>query len=489
MWCILGLSLAVSALAINNQSLWIDEALTAVKARQPTLAAWWQAMVDEKASDLQMPLYMVYVWAYEKLFGSSEWVLRSANIPWLVPGMVAFVAALASTKPQRLAVATVTVFSPFAWYYLNEARPYAMQLGASLLTFASLYRLSLKRTVSSSDEPFWVIGFLFGVVVLCGSSMLGMIWAASAVAVALVGFSRSRIMELLRLHRFCWPLTGGCVLLFGCYYLWTLKVGARASGASGTDWKNLFFIGYELLGFSGLGPGRLEIRQGGLGVFQRHWLELVLYCFAVLVLFGAAIQRLLRPNDRKWFLKVTLIVAIPALVLVVAGLAMHFRILGRHFIPLMPVVLFLLSSGMTALWSRRSRWTKVVVGGFCLLSLLSCLSLRFAVRHEKDNYRDAAAFARAALQSGRRVWWNAAGEGAAYYQVGTTTQTNETDKALWLVNPTKDSLSALLLPQVIIASKPDIFDNQGALAGYIERVGFRKIATLPAIAIWQRNGE
>ena len=123
-------------------------------------------------------------------------------------------------------------------------------------------------------------------------------------------------------------------------------MGARASGASTTDWKNLFFIGYELLGFSGLGPGRLEIREGGLSVFQRYSSELVIYGIAVLVLLGAAIRQLPWSNDRKLLLKFFLIFATFTAVLVMAGLAMHFRVLGRHFTPLMPVVLFLLGTGL-----------------------------------------------------------------------------------------------------------------------------------------------
>ena len=38
--------------------------------------------------------------------------------------------------------ACMALFCPFAWYYLDEARPYAMQLGASLLVVASLARLA-----------------------------------------------------------------------------------------------------------------------------------------------------------------------------------------------------------------------------------------------------------------------------------------------------------------------------------------------------------
>jgi hypothetical protein len=42
-----------SLIAISGQSLWIDGALTASKAEQPTLNTWRQAMADEKTSDLQ----------------------------------------------------------------------------------------------------------------------------------------------------------------------------------------------------------------------------------------------------------------------------------------------------------------------------------------------------------------------------------------------------------------------------------------------------
>lgn len=484
----------VCLLAINSQSLWIDEALTAWKAKQPTPNGWWQAMVDEKASDLQMPLYMVYIWAYEKVFGSSEWVLRSANIPWFVLGLIAFAAAFSASTQRRLAVTLAVACSPFAWYYLNEARPYAMQLGASLLIFAALYRLIGECGVRSAEcgmghSALWVRGLLAGIVVLCGSSMLGMIWAASAVAVTLVVFSRRGIRELLRSYRWGWLLASGFVLLFGCYYLWTLWVGARASGAATTDWKNLLFIGYELLGFSGLGPGRLEIRQGGYGVFQRHWLELTLNGISVLILLGASIRQLLLSGDRKLILKLGLIVVAPAVVLVVAGIALHFRLLGRHFAPLMPVVFFLLGLGLTTLWARRSLVARAVVCGFFVLSLLSSLSVRFAARHEKDNYRDAAAFARLALQDGQKVWWNAERHGATYYQVPTTIQPREVYQALWLMNPSLASLSNVPAPNVIIASKPDIFDNQGALAEYIERAGFRKTATLAAFTVWKRTGE
>src|ERR1700732_5347342 len=59
-------ALLVGGLAITNQSLWIDEASSAAKAGQNSLAGWWTKLVAEKGSDLQMPFYMFYLWAWCK---------------------------------------------------------------------------------------------------------------------------------------------------------------------------------------------------------------------------------------------------------------------------------------------------------------------------------------------------------------------------------------------------------------------------------------
>jgi len=226
-----------------------------------------------------------------------------------------------------------------------------------------------------------------------------------------------------------------------------------------------------------------------LDVFQRHWIELALYAVTVLALLGAAVRQLFQARDRKELLSLVLVIVAPAVVLMTAGWVLHFRVLGRHFTPLMPVVLFVLSTGLAALWSPRGFLRKLVVCGFFLLSLFSCLSLRFAARHEKDNYRDAAIFARTALQSGKQVWWNADNQAATYYEVPTSNQPAENGKAWRVINPSRELLWFAPKPEVIITSKPDLFDSQRALSDYIALTRFDKVATLPAFTIWQRSAK
>src|SRR4051794_15942253 len=83
------LSLLAGLAAVTSESFWIDEANTALKSIQPSLRDWWHLMAIEPGSDLQMPLYMLQLWAWEKVFGRGEFALRSINILWFCLGQLA----------------------------------------------------------------------------------------------------------------------------------------------------------------------------------------------------------------------------------------------------------------------------------------------------------------------------------------------------------------------------------------------------------------
>src|SRR5260221_421979 len=117
-------------------------------------------------------------------------------------------------------------------------------------------------------------------ICLCGSSLLGMIWAGAALLGAWFLVPCKRMTELMRTHQFACVLSIGLLAATGVYYLWTLKIGARATGGK-TDVRNLIFVGYELFGFGGLGPGRLEMRGNALTAFLPYVKELTLYGGAV----------------------------------------------------------------------------------------------------------------------------------------------------------------------------------------------------------------
>src|SRR5581483_7426967 len=75
-------ALAVALVAVNGESLWVDEALTANEVSHASFRGMWTMLAQDRGSDLQMPLYLFHLWAWVKMFGTSEWALRAINIPW-----------------------------------------------------------------------------------------------------------------------------------------------------------------------------------------------------------------------------------------------------------------------------------------------------------------------------------------------------------------------------------------------------------------------
>lgn len=482
----LGISLlvliAAGALAVSGQSLWIDEANTAFKVRQPTVADWWDAMVAEKGSDLQMPLYMFWIWGCGKIVGSSEVALRAVNLFWFVPGALALVWVAAGHRARQWAVLLTVAVSPFAAFYLNEARPYALQLGASLFLLATLCRWNGLATTESPGRA-WAVGFALALVALAGSSLLGLIWVAAALAAVVLVVPKSRWAELLRNNFLVWLTTVVSLAALAAYYYWTLQVGARASGLAGTDVRNVIFGGYELLGFAGLGPGRAEMRAGGLGVFKPHAVALGLYAVTVGGLLACGLAELWRSRSRRKVLLLAAVAVAPAVLILVAGVVLHFRVLGRHFTPAAAVLLWVLALGTVAAW-RRGVLGRMLVIGFFALSLASGLSLRFAARHGKEDYRGAAAVAQAAAARGQVVWWNADITGARYYHLPVATNAPAAGQVFWLMNPAAETLAAAGRADLVLTSRRDVYDADGALETWLQAQGYVAQMRRGGFVVW-----
>jgi hypothetical protein len=453
---------------------------------QPTLPGWWHAMEQEKTGCLQMPLYMLYTWGWTKLFGWSEWALRLANLPWFAAGATAFILSFPSGDRRRWAALCLVLLCPFAWYYLDEARPYAMQLGVTLLAIACLRHLAQRGTEAAKSAGGPLATFLASLLVLCGSSLFGVVWAAAAIAALVLLLPWKGVVGLLRNYFWLWLAAAVPIAALGVYYAWTLGVGARGSATATTTAGSSLFAAYELLGFAGLGPGRLELRNASPSVLHGYWPWVAAYAAATAILFGTALWLAMRSWSRSQII-VAICCCIPPAMILGAGWMLHFRVLGRHLTPFVPALLLLLTLGAAALWSRGSWWARVPVVLFCLLSLASCLSLRFAARHGKDDYRAAAEIAKASLNSGKQVWWSAAEEGAIYYGVPVSTNATGSNEARFVVNQPSSWLQQWPAPAVIVASKPDVYDGAAGLAGYIRNRGYHQTARFQAFEVWERS--
>jgi len=471
------LAVLIGALALTNQSLWIDEGSAALKAMEPSLGGWWQALRSEGNSNLQLIGELFYLWGWEKIFGNTEIALRASNIPFFVGGVLALAWGLAPRRRLQTAVVLLVLTNAFLWYYLSEARPYL-----ALFCFASLTAACLFRSVRASEEclesTFWFHLFCIGIIGLCATSLIAVPWALGALGAILYGNGLNRTMRSAlrcKTSSILFIVTLGAL---GLYYLWTLQVGARASDVGRTGWANVGFIFYELTGLSGLGPGRLALRTNGIGELMRFVPRLALGAIALLVLIVSALIELRGQAKRRHLIFFLFAVVIPFLVVIAAGVFAHMRLVGRHLTPLLPFLLAVMAFGLARLLEKPTIWTRATAFGTLAVVLVSALEIRFGPHFRRDDYRSAAAVARTALDAGEKVWWLADVSTGRYYHVPFGSPQ---------LTVTPDLSGPVTTPDLVIFSKPDIYDASDAVRHYLTANGFTVTQILPAFEILKRS--
>jgi hypothetical protein len=466
----------VGAVAVTNQSLWIDEGAAALKAMEPSLAAWWHNLRVEGNSNLQLIGELFYLWGWEKIFGASEIALRASNIPFFVAGIWALAWGMSPQRTRQTAVVFLALTNAFLWYYLSEARPYIVLFCFASITAACLLQL-LRAPEEALESPLWFRLFCVGLLGLCLTSLIAVPWALGAMAAALYWCGPRAITRAVFRFKRSFLVLAIAMAALGFYYLWTMQIGARASGVGRTGWSSVGYIFYELSGLAGLGPGRLQLRTQGLRELASFLPSLALGAGALLVLLLGAVSSIKERIGKREIVSFVLAVAGPLLVVLAAGVSGRMRLLGRHLTPLLPFLLAFLSIGLTKFLASPSSWRKLAGWAALAVFLLSALEIRFAPRHRRDDYRSAAAIAREAQSAGENVWWLADISTGIYYRVPL-------DSPRLSASP--DPLGLPWLPDLVVLSKPDVYDGSGAARAYLAQKNFKVTSALPAFQIWTR---
>jgi hypothetical protein len=465
-------------LAINHQSLWIDEGITANAAMQSTLRNCWKSLAAVNGSDLQMPFYMSYIWAWQKIFGGSEIALRLANYPWFILGQIAG-AFIWPDRRKGLLFIVIAASNAFIWFYLNEARPYIMEYGAACVALCLLW--SFVREGPISRGKYWLLSLT--VIVLAGANMLGVAWSGTTILVAAFLFRKKHLRPSFPPIVFC----ASMFVILGCYYVWTLLAGARGATLPTRLLLNAFYLPYELGGFAGLGPGRLDIRTHGLSSFSPFIGPLVVFALIWTFVFLRAVRVSSSPKEKGGVLA-TLAYSVPPLIfLFLVGVLAHFNVLGRHAMPSLPLVFVLCTLGLWSLWQDRNVLGRAIVSLFFVLSIVSCLGIRLLPQHARDDYRGAAAAVSRLVADNSIVWWCANRETARYYRLPVTERSNEARQViLAITSPTRDEIAALPPPTIVVLSKADIYDSYGTITAMMRDQRFVQYQTLQAFTIWRK---
>ncbi len=384
--------MAALTAAITGESLFTDEGYSAWLACHPTLGAMWHSLNQGDSSELQMLLYNVYLWCWVHLFGSGEYTMRLANLPFVA----LFVSALAITSRlvfRRPFAWMVVAVSPFPVFFVNEARAYSGMMacataccGALLVYFwgESRYR---RRAV-------WCC-LLFLLLGLTLHMMMALLVPALAWIVIREGRGNWRGIwnDWRKPAAVMFPL----IAVAGLYILWTIARRQDFDYGEHNRLEPLYNL-YKLFGLWSLGPAN-SVLAGGAQV----WATYVIPLLCGLALLGCALTGRLTSRSA------TLLGALGAGLVgsLAASIAAGFPLPARHLSAIVPVLLFF------ALVQARARWRLV-----CLTAVWLVASLRLAIVPEygKDDYRSAVHAAIATAQrTGGEIIWAADPLTAGYY--------------------------------------------------------------------------
>lgn len=490
---LIALGTLLLCLGVSGVSLWIDEGFSIQLADQTSLTSWAHTLSSMHGSEPQMPGYLLYLWVWARFFGTSEWALRLANVPWAL----LFTVSLAWGAERALNIRRVWLIiclSPFMWFYMNEARPYAMVMGLSMITTIAVvaYAVDPRRF---PHAPWW--GML-SLLVLWSIHMLTIILALSLLLFIYV-------MRTVSIKQFVqeWFLPvvviAPCFVGLAAYYSYTLFIGAKGM-IEKPGLLNLAFAVYELLGFGGLGPPRNVLREApSLHTFIPYLPTLALGVVAFGVVILVFLLRKRCSTEKRVVFGLFISLAAGLLVTLTLSYAAHFRVLGRHVATFFPLFALLLLAGL--LTGTALRYRKLV---FCALLLLgvawsiSDFRLRLLPSYEKDDYRDAATLARNALARGEPVLWLGYTETARYYGLRITEVQGPEDlgppdataavfgvcSRTWFEQSLQEHRPVL----VVISDKPDLFDPKGNCQRTLDSLRMEHVASFPAFDAWQVTG-
>ena len=132
------------------RGLWLDEAISVSEARMP-----YVAMIHRLATtDVHPPLYFTVLWASVRLIGLGDFAVRVPSIVFgvlLIP-LVYLLGKEAYDRRTGAVAAVIVSVAPFAVWYSQEARMYAL-----LMVFGVLALWAQLRILRRGGWYPWVV--------------------------------------------------------------------------------------------------------------------------------------------------------------------------------------------------------------------------------------------------------------------------------------------------------------------------------------------
>jgi hypothetical protein len=438
-----------------------------------------------------MPGYYLYLWLWAQLFGTGEWAMRLANAPWAALFTTSLSWGAEFVFPIRRTW-LIACLSPFMWFYMNEARPYAMLMAISMVTSVAV--LAYVRDPQRFEvAPWWsmvsllALWFSHMLAITLGTSLLILLFMLRSVPVK--RFARQWFLPVVTTLPF--------YLCLAFYYLKTL-ISGKGGMLEKPGPANLAFAAYEFLGFGGLGAPRNVLRQHpSYSTLLPYCATLTLGVLAIGSITVVLLLRLRHSRERRTIVGLSFALVAGILTTFTLSYATHFRLLGRHLSSFFAMSVLLMLIGL--LPDSGQPYPKVVLGTLLLLGIawsVSDFRQRLLLSYQKEDYRDAAWFAQRALVRGEPVLWFADNETARYYGLQTTQGFTKGTIASKLP---KEAVFGVCSPEtlgqslhdygsvlVVMSDREDIFDPGGACRRILNSLNSKRAENrFPGFEIWQ----
>lgn len=340
---------------IGVRSIWLDEGITVNLASDSVR----NIILNRASTGIHPPLYFIFMHFWIRVFGDSEFALRSfsAILSVLSVPIIYLIASKIFDLPTAIIATILFAFSPFQLYYSQEARMYPLVTFLSLLSLYLLYRWN-KNDIESKKR------LSLGIIVLNVVSLYTHIYSAFLVILENVYVFFTNFRDWRKLKH--WIIYQLIILLLFAPWIYVILINRTPE----------VYQGKQALTLNVIKNSFIEINLGyARSIFaERNLLGYLFYFFLALFILG-----FLPPyGDREGFFLILLYTFIPFLLLIFISLEKSF-FSARYLSPFVVGYFILLARGI-----RRFRFYPLVI--LLLLFVIGTDSLAIYNYNNKLDY-------------------------------------------------------------------------------------------------------
>ncbi|MGH2949642.1 MAG: glycosyltransferase family 39 protein, partial [Solirubrobacteraceae bacterium] len=340
---VLGLAAAgIVVRALATRGIWLDEATSIHQAQMP-LGGLLESL---RTTDVHPPLHHVVLWITVRLIGTAELAVRLPSLlaaTALIP-LLYLVGRDVYDRRAGLAAAALATVAPFAVWYAQEARMYALFMVFALLTVWAQARILQDR----GSARAW-LGYTLAAAALIYTQYFGLL---------LVGVQQLAFLVWLHARRdraatLTWMGWTVLLLLLTVPLMSFAMDQFAANEAAGKGFQQVPSQAGGTVGGPGAQPGAYAAITNGVWAVLGYHSNATMTAIAALWPLGLLLALGLLGRGRSWrTLLLVATAALPAVALFALGQAKPFVFEVRYFVGAVPLALLLIARGLTS-WTHR----------------------------------------------------------------------------------------------------------------------------------------